>query len=53
MQGEVEEGKVYTETEMNRLIEIKAREEYRVKLLLGMIDQNQKSLIFVLLKSML
>lgn len=46
MQGEVEEGKVYTETEMNRLIEIKAREEYRVKLLLGMIDQNQKSLIF-------
>ena len=46
MEGQVEEGRVYTETEMNRLIEIKAREEYRVKLLLGMIDQNQKSLIF-------
>jgi len=40
VEGEVEEGRVYTETEMNRVIEIRAREEYRVKLFLNMMDQS-------------
>ena len=31
---------------MNRVIEIKAREEYRVKLFMEMMDQNQKTLVF-------
>lgn len=44
--GEVEEGKEYTETEFNRKIEIKAREAYRVKLFLKEINQNHKSLVF-------
>jgi len=46
VEGEVEEGRVYTETEMNRVIEIRAREEYRVKLFLNMMDQSQKSIVF-------
>jgi len=46
VQGEVEEGRVYTETEMNRVIEIRDREEYRTKLFLNMMDQSQKSIVF-------
>ena len=46
IQGEVEEGKRYGEPEFNRVIEIKAREEYRVKLFMGMIDQSEKTLVF-------
>jgi len=45
-QGEIEEGKVYSETEMNKVIEIKAREEYRVKKFLSMMDENQKTIVF-------
>ncbi|MGH7885229.1 MAG: EcoAI/FtnUII family type I restriction enzme subunit R, partial [Thermodesulfobacteriota bacterium] len=44
--GEIEEGKEYTETDFNRIIEIKAREEYRVKLFMDIINQNQKTLVF-------
>ena len=44
--GEIEEGREYTESEINRLIEIKAREEYRVKLFLKEINQNHKTLVF-------
>lgn len=44
--GEVEEGQEFTEVDFNRIIEIKAREEYRVKLLMDMIDQGEKSLVF-------
>lgn len=44
--GEIEDGKEYTEDEFNRKIEIKAREAYRVKLFLSEIDQNHKSLVF-------
>ena len=32
IEGEIEEGKTYTEDDMNTVIEIRAREEYRVKL---------------------
>jgi type I restriction enzyme R subunit len=46
VEGEIEEGKRYTEAEMNRLIEIKEREEYRVKIFMSLINQNEKTLVF-------
>ncbi len=39
-------GTKFTEDQMNRLVEIKAREAYRVSLFMDMIDQNQKTLVF-------
>ena len=46
IEGEVEEGKRYTETEFNKIIEIKEREAKRVKMLMEHIDQNEKTLVF-------
>lgn len=46
VEGEIEEGREYTEADFNRIIEIKEREEYRVKLFMDMINQNQKTLVF-------
>ncbi len=46
VEGEIEEGREYTEADFNRIIEIKAREEYRVKLFMDAINQNQKTLVF-------
>lgn len=46
LEGEIEEGKRYIETEINRIIEIKEREEYRVKIFMSLINQNEKSLVF-------
>lgn len=46
LEGEIEEGKRYTEAEMNRIIEIKEREEYRVKIFMSLINQREKSLVF-------
>ena len=46
VEGEAEEGRRYTEAEFNRIIEIEARERYRVKLFMAMIDQRQKTLVF-------
>lgn len=46
VEGEIEEGKRYTEAEMNRVIEIKQREEYRVKVFMSLINQNEKTLVF-------
>lgn len=43
---EIAIGTRFTEDQINRIIAIKAREEYRVKLFLDMIDQNQKTLVF-------
>lgn len=43
---EIEIGTKFTEDQINRIIEIKAREEYRVKLFMDMIDQKQKTLVF-------
>ncbi|CAG4929411.1 unnamed protein product [Acidocella sp. C78] len=40
------EGKRYTEGDFNRIIEIKTREEYRVRTFMGEIDQSQKTLVF-------
>jgi type I restriction enzyme R subunit len=46
IEGQVEEGRRYTESDFNRIIEIAARERYRVKLFMDAIDQNQKTLVF-------
>lgn len=46
LEGEVEEGKRYTEFDMNRIIEIKEREEYRVKILMNLINQQEKTIVF-------
>jgi type I restriction enzyme R subunit len=46
VEGEVEEGKRYTEEDFNRVIEIKAREEKRVSIFMELIDQNQKTIVF-------
>jgi type I restriction enzyme R subunit len=46
VEGEIEEGKCYNEDDFNRVIEIREREAYRVKLFMEMIDQSQKALVF-------
>ncbi|MDP9423375.1 MAG: DEAD/DEAH box helicase family protein [Pseudomonadota bacterium] len=46
VRGEVVDGKRYTEGEFNRTIMIREREAYRVKTLMEMIDQKQKTLVF-------
>lgn len=46
VEGEIEEGKTYTERDFNKIIEIKAREEKRVKIFMDLIDQNEKALVF-------
>ncbi|MEK6260107.1 MAG: DEAD/DEAH box helicase family protein [Planctomycetota bacterium] len=46
IEGEVETGKIYEEKDFNKLIEIKEREAYRVKLFMDAIDQRQKTLVF-------
>lgn len=45
-QGEIEEGKRYTEGEFNRKIVIDEREQYRVKTFMNMINQNEKTIVF-------
>jgi type I restriction enzyme R subunit len=46
VEGEIESGKLYTETDFNKIIEIKEREAHRVKLFLEQINQNEKTLVF-------
>lgn len=46
VEGEVEEGKVYEEADFNKIIEIKAREEKRVKVVLEEINQEEKTIVF-------
>lgn len=46
VEGEVEAGKRYTETDFNKIIEIKEREAYRVRQFMDMIDQREKTLVF-------
>jgi type I restriction enzyme, R subunit len=46
IEGEVEEGRRYTESDFNRIIEITARERHRVKLFMDTIDQSEKTLVF-------
>ena len=46
MEGEVQYGKIYQETDFNKIIEIKEREAHRVKIFMDMIDQREKTLVF-------
>jgi type I restriction enzyme R subunit len=46
IEGEVEEGRRYTETDFNKIIEIKAREAKRVQIYLNDSNQNEKAIIF-------
>jgi type I restriction enzyme R subunit len=46
IEGEVETGKRYTESDFNKIIEIKARETHRVKLFMEQINQKEKTLVF-------
>ncbi len=46
VEGEIQTGKRYTEADFNKVIEIKEREEYRVKLFMEQINQAEKTLVF-------
>jgi type I restriction enzyme R subunit len=46
VEGEIESGKRYTESDFNRIIEIKEREAKRVKILMEQINQKEKTLVF-------
>jgi type I restriction enzyme, R subunit len=46
IEGEIETGKRYEEKDFNKIIEIKEREAYRVRLMMDMIDQRDKTLVF-------
>jgi type I restriction enzyme R subunit len=46
IEGEIETGKLYTEPDFNKIIEIKEREAHRVKLFMDQIVQNEKTLVF-------
>jgi type I restriction enzyme, R subunit len=46
IEGEVEAGKLYTEADFNRIIEIKAREAKRVQVFMDEANQNEKAIIF-------
>ena len=46
IEGEIETGKVYGEDDFNKIIEIKEREAYRVRLFMEQINQNEKTIVF-------
>ncbi|MFT7003860.1 MAG: type I restriction enzyme R subunit [Sulfurimonas sp.] len=46
IEGEIEEGKLYKEEDFNKIIEIKAREEKRVKIFMDEANENEKTIIF-------
>lgn len=46
IEGEVEEGRIYEESDFNKIIEIKEREAKRVRVMLNEIKQNEKTIIF-------
>ena len=46
IEGEVEEGRLYTEDDFNKIIEIKAREAKRVQIYLDDANQAEKTIIF-------
>lgn len=46
IEGEIEEGRIYTESDFNRAIEIEEREAKRVKIILEEINQTEKTIIF-------
>jgi type I restriction enzyme, R subunit len=46
VEGEVEAGKRYDESDFNKVIEIREREAARVKIFMEQINQNEKTLVF-------
>lgn len=46
IEGEIENGRRYIESDFNKIIEIKEREEHRVRLFMAQIDQREKTLVF-------
>jgi len=46
IEGEIEEGKLYTEPDFNKIIEIKAREAKRVQIYMDEANQSEKAIIF-------
>jgi len=46
IEGEIEKGKIYKESEFNRIIEIEEREAKRVEIFMNDINQNEKSIVF-------
>ncbi|HET6225104.1 MAG TPA: DEAD/DEAH box helicase family protein [Bacteroidia bacterium] len=46
IEGEIEEGRLYTEPDFNRIIEIKAREAKRVQIYMYEANQKEKAIIF-------
>ncbi|MCA2654714.1 EcoAI/FtnUII family type I restriction enzme subunit R [Microcystis sp. M061S2] len=46
IEGDIDENKVYTESDFNRIIEIEERERQRVKIFMEAINQNEKTLVF-------
>ena len=46
IEGDVDEGRVYTETDFNRRIVIEDRERKRVQDMLANMNQNEKTIVF-------
>jgi type I restriction enzyme R subunit len=46
IEGEIEEGKLYTEPDFNKIIEIKGREAKRVQIYMDDANQKEKAIIF-------
>jgi type I restriction enzyme R subunit len=46
IEGEIEEGKLYTEPDFNKIIEITAREAARIRIYMDEANQNEKAIIF-------
>lgn len=46
VEGDIEAGKRYEEADFNRTIEIREREQYRVRILMDSIDQREKTIVF-------
>jgi type I restriction enzyme R subunit len=46
IEGEIEEGKVYKESDFNKIIEIKEREAKRVQIYMNEANQKEKAIIF-------
>lgn len=46
MEGEIEAGKIYTEPDFNRTIEIEEREAKRARIMLDEINQDEKTIVF-------
>ena len=46
VEGEIEAGKRYVESDFNKIIEIKEREQKRVEIFMSQINQQEKTLVF-------